>query len=71
MIVIAFGEFNNENFNLIEFDQIKNNEVGLTRFIMILNCWKKEFTAIGIISNAVIYKSFKINMLIIHIILNL
>lgn len=45
-------EINNPNFNYAQMHLIKNEEVGLNRFIMTPKRWKEEFNAIGIIPSA-------------------
>ena len=45
-------ELNNENFNSVELHRIKLEEVGLNRFTMTPNRWKKDFNAIGIIPSS-------------------
>ena len=45
-------ELNNTNFNSVESHRIKIEEVGLNRFTMTPNRWKKEFNSIGIIPSS-------------------
>ena len=45
-------ELNNENFNSVESRRIKIDEVGLNRFTMTPNRWKRDFNAIGIIPSS-------------------
>ena len=45
-------EFNNKDFNSVEFHRIKINESARNRFTMTPTRWKNEFNAIGIIPNA-------------------
>ena len=45
-------EFNNPNFNSVEYHLIKNNVVGRNRFLMNPTKWKKEFNSIGIVPSA-------------------
>lgn len=45
-------EFNNPNFNSVEFHLIKNNIVGRNRFLMNPTKWKKLTNAIGIIPSS-------------------
>ena len=45
-------ELNNSNFNSVESHRIKIEEVGLNRFTMTPNRWKKEFNSIGIIPSS-------------------
>ena len=45
-------ELFNDNFNSVESHRIKIDEVGLNRFTMTPNRWKKDFNAIGIIPSS-------------------
>lgn len=45
-------EINNKDFNSVESHRIKINEVGLNRFTMTPNRWKRDFNAIGIIPSS-------------------
>lgn len=45
-------ELHNPNFNSVQMDRIKTEEVGLNRFTMSPARWKKEFNAIGIVPSA-------------------
>ena len=45
-------EFNNPNFNSVEFHRIKNNESGRNRFLMTPTKWKKLTNSNGIISSS-------------------
>lgn len=45
-------ELHNPNFNSVEMHRIKNEEVGLNRFVMSPTKWKRDFNAIGIVPSA-------------------
>lgn len=45
-------ELHNKDFNSVESDRIKIDEVGYNRFTMTPKRWKKQFNAIGIIPSA-------------------
>lgn len=45
-------EINNENFNSVEKDRIKIEEVPYNRFTMTPNRWKRDFNSIGVIPSS-------------------